>query len=225
MEPIIKAEHLKKIYKSGNGTCIAVKDISISVNTGISIAIVGPSGCGKSTLLYMLGGISSPTEGDICIAGKKIANMNRKEKAQIRANVVSYIVQNFALIDDETVMNNLEVPLLYKIPRKTRKERKALIRHTLKQVGLLEKEGELIKNLSGGQQQRIAIARALLQDTQVILADEPTGALNIEMGNEIMELLLSLVKEQGKALVLVTHNEELASMCDKTYRMIDGLFI
>lgn len=150
--------------------------------------------------------------------------LNEKRKAKLRNSYISYVLQNFALVEDETVKSNLELPMLLEKPVCKKAERERRIKEVLERVGLLEKERELVCNLSGGQQQRIAIARALIQRAEVMLADEPTGALNHQMGMEIMELLLELVREQKKALVLVTHNLELAQMCDIIYEMSDGEF-
>lgn len=224
MKDMIRAENLRKEYCTGNQTCVAVKDISIQVKPATAIAIIGPSGCGKSTLLQMLGGLTKPTQGKIWICGEDVELLNEKRKAKLRNSYISYVLQNFALVEDETVKSNLELPMLLEKPVCKKAERERRIKEVLERVGLLEKERELVCNLSGGQQQRIAIARALIQRAEVMLADEPTGALNHQMGMEIMELLLELVREQKKALVLVTHNLELAQMCDIIYEMSDGEF-
>ncbi len=222
MEEMVRAEGLQKVYHSKNGDCFAVKRISITVCTGTAVAITGPSGCGKSTLLRMLGGVTPPTEGKVWIAGQDFFALKGTQKARLRNEEISFVVQDFALIESETVKKNLEIPLLLGRPMKRRGERDALIRDVLSELGLTEKEREKVCNLSGGQKQRIAIARVLIQDAGLILADEPTGALNSGMGEEIMRLLLRLVREKGRTLILVTHNPGLAGMCDKIYEMSDG---
>ena len=222
METVICAKQLRKEYYVGKQVCVAVKNISMEIKKGQMIAIIGPSGCGKTTLINMLGGLISATSGEIFIQGKRWSKYSEKEKASIRNSYVSYIVQSFALIDEESVIYNLEVPLLLGKKPIRKKERSVLIDSALKQVGLLEKRKEKVKNLSGGQQQRVAIARILVQNAQIIFGDEPTGALDKKMGDEVFLLLKELVRKYGKTLILVTHNEELAKQCDIIYRMEDG---
>lgn len=222
---IIRGHRINKIYKTGTTENIAVKDVSISIKKGETLAIIGPSGCGKTTLLMILGGIVKPTSGKVYIHDEEIWNLNERKRAQVRKNMVSYIMQNSFLINEETIKYNLEIPLLLKKPYITKKMRKEKIDKVLQLVGLYGREKELAGNLSGGEQQRIAIARALLQDSEVIFADEPTGALDSQAGEEFFCLLHRLVKEYNKSLVLVTHNIALANKCDVIYKMYDGMIL
>lgn len=219
----IRVEDLQKIYKHGNRECVAVRDISLRIESASAIAIVGPSGCGKTTFLLMLAGIIRPSKGKIWVQGKAIESLSEKQRAEIRNSIVSCIMQDSFLVDDETVKRNLEIPLLLKKTKMKRTERERQIKEVLKTVELAEKEQEYAGNLSGGEQQRITIARAILQNTDIILADEPTGALDSTMGEQIFQLLLKMVKEQKKTLILVTHNLELANQCDAVYQMKDGI--
>lgn len=219
----IRVEDLQKIYKQGNRECVAVRDISLCIKRASASAIIGPSGCGKTTFLLMLAGIIRPSKGKIWVQGKAIESLSEKQRAEIRNSIVSCIMQDSFLVDDETVKRNLEIPLLLKKTKMKRIERERQIKEVLKIVELVEKEHEFAGNLSGGEQQRIAIARVILQNTDIILADEPTGALDSTMGEQIFQLLLRMVKEQKKTLILVTHNLELANQCDAVYQMKDGI--
>ncbi|CCQ97143.1 conserved hypothetical protein [[Clostridium] ultunense Esp] len=221
LEPIIKTVSLHKVYDSGGNQTIAVQDVTLEVAEGTSVAITGPSGCGKTTLLNLIGFVTPPTSGELWIENEAASLITEKKRAQYRNRFFGYVVQDFALVDDYSVYENVEIPLLYAHPRLNKKERRRRVEEMLDKVGLLEKRKEEIANLSGGQKQRVAIARALVNQPRVILADEPTGSLDSRTSEEIFSLLMGLVKE-GKTLLMVTHNPELARRCDREVKMLDG---
>lgn len=222
MEPFIQTQALKKIYHTGDKACVAVNDVSITINKGDRIAITGPSGCGKTTLLHMLGGLLTPTSGTITVWGKNLFDYTPKEKARMRNSFFAYIMQNFALIEEDSVKKNLALPMLLSSVKRNRQEQDMRIEYALKLVNLTDKKNEQVSHLSGGQKQRVAIARAFLQDAEILLADEPTGALDSKMGDEIFQLLSHLALDYNKTLILVTHNDSLARQCDIVYQMMDG---
>ena len=187
---MIQTENVRKVYTRGTTETIAVQNASVVIPEKSAVAIVGPSGCGKSTFLMMLGGIVKPSQGKIVIKGKEIWALKEKKRAELRKSVIAYVMQNSFLLEGETVERNLEIPLLISGRAKKRKERRKAIKDILEQVGLGDKMHEIAGNLSGGEQQRVAVARALLQNAEIILADEPTGALDTEMGEQIFLLLL-----------------------------------
>jgi putative ABC transport system ATP-binding protein len=185
------------------------------------IAITGPSGCGKSTLLNMIGLLLQPTSGDIIINGVSTSKMNDRKRALLRNHYFGYIAQDFALIQDHTVYENIEIPLVYSAEKWSRTRRIERIKDVLNQVNLDVNLQQKVKYLSGGQQQRVAIARAIVNQPEIILADEPTGALDSKSGQEILNLLRILV-DQGKTLLMITHDEQLAKQCDVRLQMSDG---
>lgn len=221
MEVIIKANNLKKVYRDGDHMNEAVKGVSIEIYLGEKVAITGPSGCGKTTLLNMLGLVIRPTDGSLYIKGEETSQLSSKKCAQYRNSMFGYVVQDFALIEEESVYENIEIPLIYSEKKKRKSERRALIDDLLRKLGLEDKGNQKVKKLSGGQRQRVAIARAMINNPQIILADEPTGALDSQNANEVFQILNSLI-EKGKTLILITHNEELAKRCDRQIRMLDG---
>lgn len=218
---LINAMSLQKEFFHGNTETKAVRDGSLAVAAGESVAIIGPSGCGKTTLLNMIGLIITPTKGELYIQGSDAKLFSSKRRAEYRNKFFGYVVQDFALVEDCTVMENVEIPLLYNHQRIGRRVRRRKVENALSAVGLPAIIKEEVKNLSGGQRQRVAIARALVNDPQVILADEPTGSLDLETGRTIFNLLMEMV-HAGKNLILVTHNLELASECSRQLNMIDG---
>ncbi len=224
MEPLLKAIELRKEYTHGNSKTLAVKNISLDINRGEKIAITGPSGCGKTTLLNMIGLIIRPTSGKIIINSEDIKSLSNKNQARYRNNMFGYIVQDFSLVENYTVFENIEIPLSYSPTRISKMMRKKLISEILEEVGLSIKMEEKVANLSGGQRQRVAIARAIVNDPQIILADEPTGSLDSKTSEGILELLSNLVLK-GKTLILVTHDESLAQKCDRQIRIADGTVV
>ena len=193
MSNLLKATELRKEYVHGKSKTLAVKNVSLAINKGEMVAVTGPSGCGKTTLLNMLGLIVKPTSGKIIIDSQDTELLTNKRRAIYRNKMFGYIVQDFALIEDYTVFENIEIPLLYSEDKMSKAKRKKIIVDILEQVGLSGKSGEKAVNLSGGQRQRVAIARAIVNDPQIILADEPTGSLDSKTSADILELLCKFV--------------------------------
>ncbi|MBS3938858.1 MAG: ABC transporter ATP-binding protein [Peptococcaceae bacterium] len=221
---LISMMSLRKEYRRGQHTTHAVRGVSLEIERGESIAVTGPSGCGKTTLLNMVGLNAVPTSGELQIQGFKTKSFSSSKLSALRSSFFGYIVQDFALIEDYTALENVEIPLLYGPERLGRRERHQRVKAALARVGVENKVHQEARNLSGGQRQRVAIARALVSDPQVILADEPTGSLDSETGHEVFSLLIELVQE-GKTLILVTHNLDLAHQCGRRVQMKDGLIV
>lgn len=221
MNTLIEIKQLQKIYTQGSYQNKAVHDINLQIKAGDMIAITGPSGCGKSTLLNMIGLLLSPTFGEIIINGTSTSKINDRKRALLRNRYFGYIAQDFALIEDHTVYENIEIPLVYSSEKWSRTRKIERIKEVLHQVNLDVNLQQKVKYLSGGQQQRVAIARAIVNQPDIILADEPTGALDSQSGQEIINLLRTLV-DQGKTLLMITHDEQLAQQCDIRMYMSDG---
>ena len=198
----------------------ALKDVNLEIEPNKITAFIGPSGCGKSTLLNIMGLLDAPTSGTIEIAGTKVDGMKDKELAAFRNQKLGFVFQSFHLINSLNVLDNVELPLLYR--KVSAKERRHLAEEVLKKVGLSHRMRHMPTQLSGGQCQRVAIARAIIGNPEIILADEPTGNLDSKMGAEVMELLHQLNKEDGRTIVMVTHNEEQAKQTSRTVRFFDG---
>lgn len=219
---LIKIDNVSKIYKTGSNENEVLKDVNLEIRAGENISIIGPSGSGKSTLLNIMGLLSLPTGGSITVAGQDTKKMSEKDKAALRNSCFGYISQDFALMEDETVFENVEIPLLYnRRERYTKRARALKVRETLARVGIAEKMNDKAKTLSGGQRQRVAIARALINSPKILLCDEPTGSLDKKTGSEIIDLLMSVSSKSGKAMVLVTHDLELAKRCEVQTAMRD----
>lgn len=217
---VIKLNNVSKRYKVGGDYIEAVKKCNFEIYEGEMIAIMGTSGSGKSTLLNLIGGLDKPTEGEILIEEKNISKMSDKTVSNFRCRTLGFVFQFFYLQPYLNVRENIEIPMIFnKSDIKLRKEN-AL--NALNLVGLLDKEKVLPKQLSGGQLQRVAIARALVNNPKILLTDEPTGNLDRKTGLEIIKLLKELNTKQGTTIVMVTHNEEIASYADRTVKMIDG---
>ena len=198
----------------------AVTDFNLSIGEKEFVAFVGPSGCGKSTLLNIMGLLDAPTTGTVEINGTHTEGMKDKQLAAFRNKTLGFVFQSFHLINSLNVMDNVELPLLYR--RIGSGERKRLAKEVLEKVGLSHRMNHFPTQLSGGQCQRVAIARAIIGHPEIILADEPTGNLDSKMGAEVMELLHRLNKEDGRTIVMVTHNEEQAKQTSRTIRFFDG---
>ena len=219
---MLKLEHITKVYRAIDIETAALDDLSLEVAQGEFLAIMGPSGCGKSTLLNVLGLIDSPTAGHYWFMGEDIAKCSEEELTLHRRAGVGFVFQNFNLIDDLTVAQNVEVALIYRrIPGPERRKRVAA---ALKRVDLAHRAKHLPKQLSGGQQQRVAVARALVSDPKVILADEPTGNLDTANGDTVMKMLTGLAKA-GTTIIMVTHSKVHASRADRVVYMLDGRFV
>lgn len=217
---MIKLTGINKIYRTDEIETVALENVNLEVERGEFLSIMGPSGCGKSTLLNIIGLLDTPTDGEIMIAGTKIRGMKDRELAAFRNQKLGFVFQSFHLINSLNVMDNVELPLLYR--RVGSSERKRLAQEVLEKVGLSHRMRHFPTQLSGGQCQRVAVARAIIGNPEIILADEPTGNLDSKMGAEVMELLHRLNKEDGRTIVMVTHNEEQAKQTSRTIRFFDG---
>jgi putative ABC transport system ATP-binding protein len=220
MEQMIKLTNVSKVYRTDEIETTALEHVNIEVGKGEFLSIMGPSGCGKSTLLNIIGLLDNPTTGTIEIAGTHTEGMKDKQLAAFRNHKLGFVFQSFHLINSLNVLDNVELPLLY---RKTAaKERRRLAEEVLAKVGLTHRMRHMPTQLSGGQCQRVAIARAIIGNPEIILADEPTGNLDSKMGAEVMELLHRLNVEDGRTIVMVTHNEEQAMQTSRVLRFFDG---
>ena len=217
---MIKLTGINKIYRTNEIETLALENVNLDVEKGEFVSIMGPSGCGKSTLLNIMGLLDAPSSGKIEINGTSVENMKDKELAAFRNKTLGFVFQSFHLINSLNVIDNVELPLLYrKMPAK---ERTRLAKEVLERVGLSHRMRHMPTQLSGGQCQLVAIARAIVGNPEIILADEPTGNLDSKMGAEVMELLHKLNKEDGRTIVMVTHNEEQAKQTSRTIRFFDG---
>lgn len=215
---IIEAKNLTKIFKMGDSEVIAINSISFQINKGELTVILGPSGAGKSTLLNLLGGMDSPTSGDLYIEGENIAKYNRRNLTKYRRNEVGFVFQFYNLMPNLTAKENLE--LATELKKDALKPEDVLI-----QVGLKDRMNNFPSQLSGGEQQRVSIARALAKNPSIILCDEPTGALDYQTGKEILSLLASFAKEKEKTVIIVTHNSALKDMANHLMRIKNGEII
>ena len=217
---MIKLTGINKIYRTNEIETLALENVNLDVAKGEFVSIMGPSGCGKSTLLNIMGLLDAPSSGKIEINGTSVESMKDKELAAFRNKTLGFVFQSFHLINSLNVIDNVELPLLYR--KMAAKERTRLAKEVLDRVGLSHRMRHMPTQLSGGQCQRVAIARAIVGNPEIILADEPTGNLDSKMGSEVMELLHKLNKEDGRTIVMVTHNEEQAKQTSRTIRFFDG---
>ena len=217
---MIKLTGINKIYRTNEIETLALENVNLDVAKGEFVSIMGPSGCGKSTLLNIMGLLDAPSSGKIEINGTSVESMKDKELAAFRNKTLGFVFQSFHLINSLNVIDNVELPLLYR--KMAAKERTRLAKEVLDRVGLSHRMRHMPTQLSGGQCQRVAIARAIVGNPEIILADEPTGNLDAKMGAEVMELLHKLNKEDGRTIVMVTHNEEQAKQTSRTIRFFDG---
>jgi putative ABC transport system ATP-binding protein len=216
---MIAVKDLKKIYKTEKVETTSLNDVNFEIAQGEFVAIMGPSGCGKSTLLNILGLLDKPTAGQYYFNGSDVSGYNDSQQSKIHKGGIGFIFQSFNLIDDLTVFENVELPLLYmKVPKS---ERKAKVTAILEKVGIGHRNNHFPSQLSGGQQQRVAVARAIVSEPDLILADEPTGNLDSENGNDIMQLVSKLNKE-GATIVMVTHSNHDAGFANRTIKLFDG---
>lgn len=217
MDKLLEIKNVCKVFGKNESEIKALSNINISIRKGELIGIVGPSGSGKTTLLNIMGCLDLPTNGEYFLNGSNILKLNDRKLAKIRNTEIGFVIQDYALIEYETVYNNVVIPLKYARKRNKRE----IVCNILRQLGIEDKEMQLVRNLSGGQKQRVAIARALVNNPSIILADEPTGALDTETGKQIFELLKSINKN-GKTVIIVTHDINLAEKCDRTISIVDG---
>lgn len=216
---MIKLENVSKIYKTGDLEVMALNGVNLTIEDGQMLAIMRPSGSGKSTMLNILGLMDNVTSGDYYIDDVKINELKGNKKHDFRKNHISFVFQNFALMNRYNVFENIELPLLAGKVKKS--ERKKIVEHNMELVGIKELAKKYPYQLSGGQQQRCAIARALASGNDIILADEPTGALDQKTGQDIIDIFKK-VNELGKTVIIVTHDSNVANQCKKTIHIVDG---
>lgn len=218
---VIELKEISKIYRTSSIETYALDNINLTVDRGEFVSIMGPSGCGKSTLLNIIGLLDRPTSGTVTIDGQPTASLSDKALSAMRNAKLGFIFQSFHLIPSLSVADNVELPLIYR-KGVADSRRRELVREAIEQVGLSHRINHTPSQLSGGQCQRVAIARAIVGDPEIILADEPTGNLDSRMSAEVMDILHRLNADQGRTIVMVTHNEEQARSTGRTIRLFDG---
>ena len=216
---MIETESLRKTYKTEAVMTTALNNIDLRIDKGEFVSIMGPSGCGKSTLLNMIGLIDSPTSGSYKFLDQEVSKLPEHRLSEIRKRNIGFIFQSFNLIDELTVFENVELPLIY--IGVGRKERKKRVEAELEKLGMMHRVRHFPQQLSGGQQQRVAVARAVINNPPLILADEPTGNLDSNSGTDVMKSLLAL-NEEGATVVMVTHSQYCAEFGDRIIRLLDG---
>lgn len=220
-EAVIRLTEINKIYRTDEVETQALENVNIEVKKGEFLSIMGPSGCGKSTLLNIMGLLDEPTSGTIELCGQIVdPKLSDNKMAELRNKTLGFVFQSFHLISTLNVLDNVQIPLIYRGVRSS--ERLRLAKEVIERVGLSHRMKHRPSQLSGGQCQRVAIARAIIGNPEIILADEPTGNLDSKMGAEIMELLHKLNKEDGRTIVMVTHNEQQAQQTDRIIKFLDG---
>ena len=219
-EEVIKLSEIRKVYKTGDEDTVALHSIDLSIKKGEFVAIMGPSGSGKSTLMHILGLLDVPTSGDYFLDGKNVSKLNKNKQAAIRNEEIGFVFQQFNLLPRTTVLDNVLLPTIYG----KQKDAKAKAEAIIKRVGLEDRIKHKSNQLSGGQIQRVAVARALITDPSIILADEPTGNLDTKKSTEIMELLQQINKE-GATVVLITHEPDIAKFAKRIIKLQDGKII
>ena len=214
-------KNISKIYDANHYLVKAVDNVDLAIEENETVAVVGPSGSGKSTLLNMIGLILEPSDGQIIIDGRSATDLSDGEKSALRNKTFGYIMQDFALLDDESVYKNIELPLIYNKEIKKSEHRKR-ITTVAEKLGISDKLRRKAGRLSGGERQRVAIARAIVCDQPIILADEPTGSLDSENKENVMKILLELCRNEKRTLVVVTHDMTVAEQCDRIIQMRNG---
>lgn len=220
---MLTLKNISKSFQTERIETIALSNINLHIKKGEFVSVMGPSGCGKSTLLNIMGLLDHPSEGSVAVDDKAIDSYKDKHIAGLRNEKIGFIFQSFHLIHDLRVIDNVELPLLYR--KMSAKKRKELATAALEKVGLKARIYHYPTQLSGGQQQRVAIARAIVGNPEILLADEPTGNLDSHMGDEIMKLLESLNQKDKATIVMVTHDEEMAKRTERTIRVFDGQLV
>ncbi len=216
----VAARDLERTFHIGENRIDVLRGVSLEVRRGETLFLVGPSGAGKTSLLYTLAGLERPNAGEVLINGRSLYSLSRREQARVRNTHMGYVFQSFFLLPELTALENVIIPAL--IQRRSAKER---ARQLLERVGLGHRIHHLPSELSGGEQQRVAIARALINDPAILFADEPTGNLDTSTGSAVMSVLLDLVNERQRTLVVVTHDQSLAQIGDRTVHLVDGRIV
>ena len=219
-DELIHLESITKVYGTGDAAVAALRDFSLTVRTGESLAVMGPSGSGKSTLMNILGCLDTPSAGQYWFAGQDVSRLNETELAHVRNRRIGFVFQQFQLLSKMSAWRNVELPLLYRNVG----DRRRLALQALEQVGLSDRINHRPGQLSGGQQQRVAIARALVTDPDLILADEPTGNLDSASSRDVLAVLSEL-NEQGRTIIIITHDPEVAPVAQRTVHVRDGRLV
>jgi putative ABC transport system ATP-binding protein len=219
---MIKLENLTKVYRTDEIESTALNQVSFEIEKGEFVSVMGPSGCGKSTLLNIIGMLDKPESGSYQFQGTEVSGLNEKGRSSVRKQNIGFIFQNFNLIDELTVFENIELPLIYN--KVSASERKQRVNELIDKIGISHRASHFPQQLSGGQQQRVAVARALVTKPPLILADEPTGNLDSSHGNEVMELLCEL-NEAGTTIIMVTHSSHDASYSGRVINLLDGQIV
>ena len=218
---IVKLEHVTKIYGEGDTRVWGLDDVNLTIDKGEIVSVVGASGSGKSTLLHVMGGVDTPNSGNVIVDGRDITTLSDEEMSVFRRRKIGFVFQSYHLIPVLTVEENINMPILLD----HRKPDREYIDHVIEMLGIKDRKKHLPSQLSGGQQQRVAIARALANRPALILADEPTGALDSKNGNEVMTLLQDSVRKLDQTLVIITHNIDLAREADRIIKIADGKIV
>ena len=216
---MIKPKNLSKVFTTHEVETTALNSVNVEVQEGEFVAIMGPSGCGKSTFLHISGMLDNPTDGEYYFMGEEVSRYSEKKRAGLRKGNIGFVFQSFNLIDELTVYENIELPLLYL--RASAGDRKRRVNETLEQLELMPRKNHFPQQISGGQQQRVAVARAVITNPRVILADEPTGNLDSSHGDEVMKILVGL-NENGTTIVMVTHSPAYADYANRVIHLFDG---
>ena len=223
-EVLLECRNVHKEYTLGRKVVPVLKGVSLEVNQGESLAVMGASGSGKSTLLHVLGGLDRPDAGEVFFQDENVYGMSEAERARFRAKSVGFVFQAFHLLPELDVRENIGLPrMALSAGMRSRQGGTLQVDDLLKQIGLEDRRDHLSLELSGGEQQRVALARALVNEPDIVLADEPTGNLDSKTGDQILDLLFGLVGQSTRTLVMVTHNEAVAERCDRVLRLVDGV--
>jgi len=223
MEPLIQIRNLSKVYQRGTQSVEVLHHVDLDIEEGDFVALMGPSGSGKTTLLNLIGGLDTPTQGTIAVAGRPITRLSEDDLARWRASNVGFVFQFYNLLPTLTAQKNVELPLL--LTKLSAAQRKSRASAALELVGLGQRKSHKPSELSGGQQQRVAIARALVTDPTLIVGDEPTGDLDRQSASEILSLLQQLNREHGKTIIMVTHDPKAAEYAKRTLRLDKGALV
>ncbi|MCD6065752.1 MAG: transporter ATP-binding protein [Bacteroidetes bacterium] len=219
---MIKVSNLEKIYRTEEIETVALNNVSFEIKEGEFVAMMGPSGCGKSTLLNIIGLLDDMDAGSYMFNGTEVAKFNERKRAELRKQNIGFVFQSFNLIDELTVFENVELPLIYTGVGSA--DRKRIVDEVLDKIQIAHRRNHYPQQLSGGQQQRVAVARAVVNNPKLILADEPTGNLDSRNGNEVMQLLTDL-NEKGTTIIMVTHSEHDARFTHRVINMLDGQIV